>query len=380
MPPPARLKDIAAKCGVSVATVSIALNGRGEGRFGKETIEKVQQTAKELGYEPLMQSEAKRLVMRRFGKTLVKRLVALLIPERFYLSNYYNSIFDGLSSTLAEEGFGVLMVCVPPEGLSKLPPSFGRDDVDGLIALLGREHDTLGLLEQIQAAAGRKLPVVSFQGALPTGVSVSVDVAGGAAAELLHLHELGHRRFLYFRRQGGALFGVHQHQMLSGYREACESLGIDADECLQPVDIHKELWEISFVAKRISMLRYLEYKKAWSGCQPLLELLKAQPETTAILAPNDASAIYAYYLLKSHGYRVPEDISIAGFDDAEPLLDKEGRNILTSVKLPLAQMGRKAAKAILERVLHPEKNGAERILLPVSLVARGTTGPAPKRR
>jgi len=376
-----RLKDIAARCCVSVATVSIVLNGRGEGRFGKETIDKVLQASKELGYDPQMQSEAKRLVMRRFGKTVVNRLVALLIPENFYLSTYFNSIFDGISSTLAEEGFGVLMLCVPPEGPERLPPSFLRGDVDGVIALLGREHDALGTLERIQAAAGRRLPVVSFQGAFPSGVSVSVDAQGGAAAELLHLYELGHREFLYFSRPGGALFGVHQHQLLPGYLEACSSLGLDPKKALHPVDIHKELWEISFVAKRIPTLRYLQFKKTWSGCQEILSRLKRRPGITAILAPNDASAIYMRYMLSSHGYKVPEDLSIVGFDDAEPLLDEEGRNILTSVRLPLHQMGKKAAKAMLGRVLNPEKASSERrILLPVDLIERGTSGKAPAPR
>jgi LacI family transcriptional regulator len=111
----------------------------------------------------------------------------------------------------------------------------------------------------------------------------------------------------------------------------------------------------------------------WSKQHPLLQLLKTTPQITSILAPNDPAAVVIRHILQVGGYRVPDDISLVGFDDTDPLWDSTGQNMLTTVRLPLHQLGRRAAKLIIEQATTSENN-VEKIVLPVELVVRGSTG------
>lgn len=107
---------------------------------------------------------------------------------------------------------------------------------------------------------------------------------------------------------------------------------------------------------------------------PLATTLQAHPEITAFLAPNDASAHLAYDLFSRLGLRVPDDISLVGFDDTEPLYNAEGDNILTTVRLPLEELGRESARLLIARITRSEPEQRE-IMLPTELVIRGTTTP-----
>jgi LacI family transcriptional regulator len=107
-------------------------------------------------------------------------------------------------------------------------------------------------------------------------------------------------------------------------------------------------------------------------------LLRAHPEITAIIAHNDPCAIHAILTLRQAGWRVPEDISVIGCDDTNRLLDATGRNILTTVRLPLCELGRCTAQLLLDRIAgRPIADPPP--ILPTQLIVRGTTAPPARR-
>ena len=109
------------------------------------------------------------------------------------------------------------------------------------------------------------------------------------------------------------------------------------------------------------------------GCYVgLASYLREHPEITAVLAMNDASALRAWALLEREGIRVPRDVSIVGFDDTDPKLDADGRNLLTTVRLPLEELGREAARQLVGAITGRTKR-EEPVILPTELVVRGST-------
>jgi LacI family transcriptional regulator len=108
------------------------------------------------------------------------------------------------------------------------------------------------------------------------------------------------------------------------------------------------------------------------------QFLEDHPQITAIFGLNDADARRLAYQLQYTGRRIPEDYSLVGFDDVDILPDDRGQNFLTSVYLPLIEVGRKAAQLALHQI-NSQVQTIEDIILPTSLSVRGTTGPAPQR-
>jgi LacI family transcriptional regulator len=101
--------------------------------------------------------------------------------------------------------------------------------------------------------------------------------------------------------------------------------------------------------------------------------LRAHPEATAIMARNDFGAVQIHVRCQREGIRIPDDLSLVGFDDAFPIYNTLQENILTTVHLPLEQIGRQAA-AMSIRQVEGVADPAEQIMLPSSLIIRGTTG------
>jgi LacI family transcriptional regulator len=145
------------------------------------------------------------------------------------------------------------------------------------------------------------------------------------------------------------------HQRLAGCRTACREYGVDPKEVLRCYDDGFSYDEADVAKKTI-------------------EIMQKYPNTTAILAANDFVALSIASALQDAGHRIPEDISIVGYDDSEALLDRKLNNILTTIRLPLEDIGREAARLLLGRITGDIKEDRT-VLLPVSLIQRGSTAP-----
>ncbi len=341
--------------------------------------------AAQLGYDPANSQGARRLVLSRFHQYVLNHLVAISFPADFYHAQYYTTTFKGIVDVLNDKGFGALIIDASNPVERLFPPILKRGDVDGMITLLGVE-DYQRIQEQLQATPSfQQRPIVSLMTELPGVTPVLADATAGAKAEVLHLLELGHRHFLYFRRPHNMTVGVHQEQLYPGYRQACLEYGLDPEQHLIPAEIDAELIQLAFKAGNVLRFTLLNSLKAGLPALPpaswarYRRLLAQHPQITAILAPNDATAIILRYLLAMEGKRVPEDYSLVGFDDTDPMLDARGRdNMLTTVRLPLRTLGQKAARLLIDQ-LTGQLSAPHPIVVPTKLIVRASTA-APRAR
>ncbi len=353
-------RNIAERCGVTTATVSMAL--RRDARISPVTTERVWAAAQELGYSPAQNQAARRMVMQRFGRKIINRVIALFLPPQFHRLAYYARIYQGIMDVVTEEQFALLITLFHEEmdATFRMPQVFNSGEVDGTIVYMGHHQPVLNDLHDNPGF--RERPVCSLVLPLTGCSTVTFDDFHGQYAAVKHLLDLGHRNFLYLSfprtRDRMEVFGPR----LAGIHQALQEYHV-------PV-LHCRVCETPM--EWINPHRYSANEEQE---RRLLEVLQAHREITAILAHNDAMAHRVWVLLTQAGYRVPEDISLVGFDDTDPLPNASGVNQLTSVRLPLEDMGRASARHIIRQVLNGT-NEVEHEVLPAELAIRRTTATA----
>jgi LacI family transcriptional regulator len=328
------MRQIAELAGVSIATVSRVLNGRGD--VSDETRDAVSQVIREHGYTA--NRSARGLSAGRTG--LVGILVPLVYPA------YFSSILAGAAQALSERD---LQIVLSPTGhehdreVSVLDRLHGL--TDGALIILPEESS-----EELERLLDRGYPIVVLDPLMPLDEripSVSAAHTSGADQAMRHLLELGHRRIAQI---GGPHGWVATEDRRRGYRAALAAAGILPDPALE-VEAEPEIVPGRDAAKH------------------LLEL----PEPpTAIFAFNDNIAIGAIQAARALGLRVPDDVSIVGFDDVEHATIVSPA--LTTVRQPLAEMGRTAV-SLLGRLLERQRYETLHVELATRLVVRESTGP-----
>jgi DNA-binding LacI/PurR family transcriptional regulator len=198
---------------------------------------------------------------------------------------------------------------------------------------------------------------------------------GYLAAE--HLIKLGHRHIIQFTHPGGSGGVYHPANRIAGVVHALKSHGINPSTNLTymptPLLWYHPIYIGDTEEKQQELIHHDQHMQ-----NQLLELLKEKKEITAILAINDANAIRVRYLLKEIGLQVPDDISIVGCDDVDAMLDDQGRNMLTTIQMPLRAMGQEAARRILAKI-NDKPIEPEVLVLPPTLILRGSTAEMRKR-
>ena len=371
-----KLKDIADICGVTVTTVSRAL--KYPHIHSEKLTKRIREVAHELGYDPSRNHAARRMALRRVGKETVNHLVALILPENFTSVPYFIHIFDGVMDALTPAGFGLLTFkkAITQSDDIRLPPSFDRGEVDGLILAVGTNfaQPLLKMLRENPEFGNR--PVMSLLTKFPDCMYQGVDLQGGAYSAASHLLELGHRHLLHFcapKRLQEEDSSISSN--FAGYRKAYRDHGLDPDAYLHCFDAEEDFWDLMFRSPLVSATTNLT---KWPKDHPFIGMFRENPQITGVLALNDPGAIMAYHLLKIGGFRVPRDISIIGVDNSDPLFDEEGENILTTVEVPLEKLGKSAALALITRITQ-EANDVPLEPIKTRLVLRNSTAP-PKPR
>jgi DNA-binding LacI/PurR family transcriptional regulator len=357
------MKQIAARCGVHVMTVSRAL--RDHPRISAETTRRVKVMAARLGYDPLGNADARRLVARRLGQVVPNQVIGLFLPRGFHRVRHFNEIHAGVMDTLAEKRQSLLVSYVedpqPREGQPPLPPAFARGDIDATI-ILARPGPVQSILQSIQPVARHPIPAVSLIWKTPGCACVRFDdrEAGRLAAQ--HLLGLGHRQILFL---GLPDTGEVQAERVAGFRKALKQAGLPPRQHFSVIDA----WLGSFAPLSDRTLGPIgDVAK-----HPLALHLAAHPEITALAALNDTLALQAWQLLDCMGQRVPEDLSLIGCGDDENRFDTSGVPQLSTVRLPLADLGSRGAELAV-RLGAGVAVGEECLTLPVEIVARHSTG------
>jgi len=325
------IHDVARRANVSKSLVSMVIRG-GQGVSAKSRTA-VLKAIDELGYRPNI--IARSLVQRR------TRILGVMIPD---LRNpFFSDIVSGIQERAREFGFRVLFNTGERqpdleegaiEGLLELR-------VDGLILAAPRVED------EVISRAARWVPIAVLNRDAPDDScdSVTNDNIAGAGLAVEHCAALGHRRIALI--EGGA--GIAAQSRREGYLRAMRRLGL-ADNILIAEGAHTEE----------------------GGRKGVVQLLRTEPFPTAIFASNDLCAIGAMDALEEAGLRIPEDVSLVGFDNTT--LAALRHVSLTSIDQPGGDMGRFAVERLAERIDGERIDPRHDVVTP-SLVVRSTTGP-----
>ncbi|MCM2680499.1 LacI family DNA-binding transcriptional regulator [Echinimonas agarilytica] len=332
------IKDIARIANVSLATVSRTL--RTPDLVSEETRLRVLNAVAESGYKP--NRMGMNLRTQRSGNIMV------IIPD---ITNPFNSgIIRAIEHEAQQHGYAVLLGDTQsnPERERQYVDLVEAGQADGLLYFSGRNPFTINPDRPIKD----QLPAMvnSNEELDLEGISkVIVDNEGASKEAVNHLIDLGHRRIAAIT---GPLSTVSTQRRLEGYREALTEAGITVDD--------KLICEGNYQVE--------------SGIELTERLLQFKQRPTAIFCFNDDMAIGAVNVLNKNDYRVPEDMSVIGFDDI--LYSKVIQPALTTVAQPVEDIGRQCIQALIaqmnDKTLEPTY-----LKLPLELVIRDSTGPAP---
>ncbi|HEY8792953.1 MAG TPA: LacI family DNA-binding transcriptional regulator [Gaiellaceae bacterium] len=337
-PRPTTIRDIARLAGVSIATVSRVLNDRPD--VSPETREAVLEVVRRLGFST--NRSARSLSAGRTG------FVGVTLP--IVHAPYFSFILAGASEALYEQDMRVIL-CPTLHQYEREVTLLDRlmhGTTDGSLLLLPEESD-----EELKALQEQRYPfvVVDPRIQLDEGIpSVSAAHASGAKRATEHLLSLGHRRIAVITGLEG---WMANEERLTGYHAALAAAGVMPDPELEVASN----WLIS------------------GGYEAAISLFDLKDPPTAIFAFNDNLAIGAMRAARSRLVRVPEDLSIVGFDDSEEAAIVTPA--LTTVRQPLAEMGRMAV-SLLVRLLDKQRVEALRVELATRLIVRESTA-APSR-
>lgn len=332
------MKDVARLAGVSVQTVSCVVNGTGS--ISTRTRQRVLRAIDELNYRPDP--------IARSMRTRQTRLIGLLVLD---ITNPVHSVIaEAVESAAHANGYKVILYNVSnsPERERESLEAVAEGLVDGLVIVnsVDRERTLRFLAEEAILAV-----LIDCQSdfAVPT-VMVDNVRAGYVATE--HLIQLGHRRIAHI--SGSAPMIISQ-QRLEGYRRALADHGLTYERV---VYLMKASWDWDFA----------------SGYRAMRELLEGDPRPTAVFAASDQMAIGAYRAIVEAGLRIPQDISVVGFDDIEAAA--YATPPLTTIRQPFTDMAASAVATLL-RLMDGQDVEETLHILPFELIVRGSTAEAP---
>jgi DNA-binding LacI/PurR family transcriptional regulator len=325
------MDDVARAAGVSRALVSLVM--RGSPKVSDERRDRVLRAAQELGYRP--NAMARGLASRR------TRTVGVLLNE---LHNpFYAEIMDGIDDSAADHGYRVLIGTAGrrPGGEQATLETFLELRADGVV-LVGPRLPTRSIL-----AIAALTPVVLVARDIRSAHvdSIKSDERAGARQVVRHLVELGHRRITHVDGGTGAGAGSRRE----GYRQAMREHGL---------------------AREIRILSG-DYTDV-AGAEAAARLLESGELPTAVFAANDLVAAGLIDRLEDDGLRVPEDVSVIGYDNT--FLAALHHVSLTTVDQPRPEMGRRAMEVLVER-MEGVRTVPMHVRVTPQLVVRGSTGP-----
>jgi DNA-binding LacI/PurR family transcriptional regulator len=330
------LKELAAHLGLSSATVSLVINrSPGAKSIPHVTQERVRLAARELNYRPNLMARSLRQ-KRSFT-------IGVVVPE--VSEGYAALVLSGIEDHLLQEGYFYFVVSHRHRAdlIEEYPSLLQQRAVEGIIAV-----DTV-LTEPCS------IPAVAISGHrnVPGVTNIVLDHNLAAHLALEHLQKSGHTRIALIKGQD---FSSDTEIRWSALHCVAKQLGIVIHEKLTAqLDSDSPSPEVGYGVTR--------------------KLLERGESFTALFAFNDISAIGAIQALRESGKRVPEDVSVVGFDDIQSAAYQNPA--LTTVRQPLRQMGVIAAETLLERINSPRTtNYPKEIVVSPELIIRGSSANA----
>lgn len=337
---PPGITEVARIAGVSTATVSRALVT--PERVRRETRDAVMAAVAATGYTPNQAARSLRARQSRLAMVIVPTIANLVFPH----------VIRGIDAALFEAGYGLIIGNTDNQRSREghfVDLAFARQ-VDGLLLMNGWMPMRDG-----RALTDSGLPIVAISASVggPEIPKVVVQDREAAAEAAAHLIGLGHRRLGYI--SGPAGNWVDAERWL-GFREGVAAGGLGPDAITH--------WQGEFDLP--------------SGTAAAEAFLALERPPTGIFAASDAMAVAFVKRVRQVGVKVPEHVSVVGFDGIE--LADCAEPTLTTIHQPLREMGRIGARILLQLMTEPARPQPEWTRLPVPLIPAGSTGPAPTPR
>ena len=326
------MKDIARACGVSVATVSKALNGQPD--IGEETRTRVCEAAQKMGY--MTNSAARALKTNR-----TYHIGVLFVDERQsgLAHEYFSTMLESFKAEAEAHGYDITFI---NHNVGGKPTSYLQHcryrGVDGVVIACVDFTDP-----RVRELAESDLPLVTVDHVFNNRLAVVSDNVAGMETLVRHAYELGHRRIAFIH---GELTSVTQNRLV-GFFRACEELGLEIPE---------------------EYVRESAFHNPDRCAQDTLALMNLPERPTCILFPDDYSYVGGMNALRQMGIRVPEDVSVMGYDGIH-LARVIG---LTTYWQDNREIGRIAAERLISLIEHPKTTLVDRIMVSGRLL-EGTT-------
>jgi DNA-binding LacI/PurR family transcriptional regulator len=319
------IKDISTKCGYSVATVSKALNDHSD--IAESTKALVRKTAKDMGYFP--NSSARALKTHRtynIGVLFVDEAQSGLTHD------YFARVLDSFKVEAEKNGYDITFINkhMKQKNMSYYEHSKYRG-VDGVViaCIDFRDPDVIELIHG-------ELPVVTIDHVFDNRTAIISDNIKGMRDLIHYIYDMGHRKIAYIH---GADSSVTQNRVGSYYKTLGE-LGIKVPD--------------EYVKSGI-------YRDPDTAAKLTEELLDLKDRPTCILFPDDFSCIGGLNTIKERGLRIPDDISIAGYDGIP--LSQMLNPKMTTVKQDTKSLGRSAAQKLIALIENPKATIIERVVI-----------------
>lgn len=334
------LKDLAQECGVSVATVSKALNGQPD--ISEATRVRIREAARRMGYVPNMAA-------RSMKTNRTYNIGVLFVDEQQsgLAHEYFSAVLDSFKVRVEQLGYDITFINRNLGGktMTYLEHCHYRG-VDGAVIACVDFNDP-----QVVELVNSDVPVVTIDHVFNNRMAVLSDNVAGLSALVRTAYAQGHRRIAFIHGERTAV----TENRLAGFYKSCDELGLEVP------DVY---------------VRESVYHDAARCAQEVRALLALPQRPTCIIFPDDFSAMGGYNAIAEAGLRIPEDISVMGYDGI--YLSRVMSPKLVTYQQNTMMLGRTAADKLVQMVEHPRVTLAEQLLVTGKLLEGSSVGRAPE--
>lgn len=317
------MKDIAAACGVSVATVSKALNDHSD--IGEETKQHIKEVARDMGYSPNALARA-----LKTNRTYNIGVLFVDDAQSGLTHDYFSQVLDSFKRAVEARGYDITFINKGGNHVSYLEHCRYRG-FDGVMIACVDFFDP-----QVIELVRSNLPLVTIDHLFHNRISVMSDNVGGMQELLEHVYAKGHRKVAYIH---GADSAVTRERLASFYNTA-EKLGLAVPD---------------------EYIKEAPYRDSVGTGERTRELLKLKNPPTCILYPDDFASLGGLNAIAEMGLRIPEDISVVGYDGIR--ISRHLSPKLTTLRQDTDSIGRIAGEKLISLIEHPNSTIIEQIVI-----------------
>lgn len=317
------MKDIAAACGVSVATVSKALNNHSD--IGEETKQHIKEVARDMGYSP-------NALARALKTNRTYNIGVLFVDEAQsgLTHDYFTLVLDSFKRAVEEKGYDITFINKGRNNMSYLEHCKYRG-FDGVMIACVDFYDP-----QVVELVRSNLPLVTIDHVFNNRISVMSDNVGGMQQLVEYVYSMGHRKIAYIHGLDSAV----TRERLASFYHTAEKLGLEIPD---------------------EYIKEAPYRDSEGTGKRTKELLELKNPPTCILYPDDFASLGGLNAIAEMGLRVPEDISVVGYDGIR--ISRHLSPKLTTLKQDTKSIGGKAGEKLISLIEHPKSTLIEQIVI-----------------